>query len=104
MHGARPSHGSWWGFGGCPGLGVRGRCGLCGAAGLASGVNPKIVSERLGRHSTAFTLDTYAHVIPGMQRRAAQDLTDLVLGPTGDVTTDTARVEDDVLPPSDEES
>lgn len=34
---------------------------------LAAGVNPKIVSERLGHHSTAFTLDTYAHVIPGMR-------------------------------------
>jgi integrase len=27
---------------------------------LAAGTNPKIVSERLGRHSVAFTLDTYA--------------------------------------------
>ena len=72
---------------------------------LASGVNPKIVSERLGHHSTAFTLDTYAHVMPGMQRRAAQDLTDLVLGPAEDAATDAAPVEDDdVAPASDEES
>lgn len=72
---------------------------------LASGVNPKVVSERLGHHSTAFTLDTYAHVIPGMQRRAAQDLTDLVLGHAGDATTDTVEAEDDdVLRPPDDES
>lgn len=41
---------------------------------LADGTNPKIVSERLGHHSVAFTLDTYAHVIPGMQREAAQGM------------------------------
>lgn len=38
---------------------------------LKAGVNPKVVSERLGHHSVAFTLDTYAHVMPGMQREAA---------------------------------
>jgi len=38
---------------------------------LASGANPKIVSERLGHHSVAFTLDTYAHVMPGQQADAA---------------------------------
>nr|WP_274387546.1 tyrosine-type recombinase/integrase [Salsipaludibacter albus] len=39
---------------------------------LQAGVNPKIVSERLGHHSTAFTLDVYSHVLPGMQAKAAQ--------------------------------
>jgi integrase len=39
---------------------------------LAAGVNPKVVSERLGHSSVAFTLDTYAHVMPGMQPEAAQ--------------------------------
>ena len=29
---------------------------------LKSGVHPKIVSERLGHASVAFTLDTYSHV------------------------------------------
>jgi hypothetical protein len=37
---------------------------------LAAGVNPKVVSERLGHSS--FTLDTYAHVMPGMQPDAAE--------------------------------
>ena len=38
---------------------------------LAAGVNVKIVSERLGHASTSFTLDTYAHVMPGQQADAA---------------------------------
>jgi integrase len=47
---------------------------------LQAGANPKIVSERLGHHSVAFTLDTYAHVLPGIQAKAAEDLADLVFG------------------------
>ena len=31
---------------------------------LAAGVSSKVVSEQLGHASTAFTLDTYAHVLP----------------------------------------
>jgi integrase len=38
---------------------------------LTSNVHPKIVSERLGHSRTAITLDTYSHVIPGMQEEAA---------------------------------
>ncbi len=38
---------------------------------LAAGVPPKVVSEQLGHASTAFTLDTYAHVLPHMQDEAA---------------------------------
>lgn len=38
---------------------------------LAAGVPPKIVSEQLGHASAAFTLDTYAHVLPHMQEEAA---------------------------------
>jgi integrase len=48
---------------------------------LAAGVNPKVVSERLGHSSVAFTLDTYAHVMPGMQPDAAERFMELVLGP-----------------------
>jgi integrase len=43
-------------------------------------VNVKIVSERLGHHSVAFTLDTYAHVMPGMQAAAVRQLSDLIDG------------------------
>lgn len=41
---------------------------------LRTGANPKTVSERLGHATVAFTLDTYAHVLPDMQRDAAEAL------------------------------
>jgi integrase len=47
---------------------------------LAAGVNVKVVSERLGHASVAFTLDTYAHVMPGQQSDAAVAVAKLVLG------------------------
>ena len=34
---------------------------------LKAGVPVKVISERLGHESPAFTLKQYAHVIPGMQ-------------------------------------
>lgn len=37
---------------------------------LAAGVHPKIVQERLGHSKISTTLDTYSHVIPGMQKAA----------------------------------
>jgi integrase len=37
---------------------------------LGSGVHPKITSERLGHATVGLTLDTYSHVIPGMQEDA----------------------------------
>ncbi len=38
---------------------------------LQAGVPVKVISERLGHESPAFTLKQYAHVIPGMQAEAA---------------------------------
>ena len=38
---------------------------------MEQGVNPKIVSERLGHASVVITLDTYSHVLPGLQYEAA---------------------------------
>ena len=38
---------------------------------LASGVNVKVVSEALGHASSSFTLDTYAHLLPGMGEQVA---------------------------------
>ena len=38
---------------------------------LAAGVNAKVVSERLGHSSVGFTLDVYAHVMPGQGADAA---------------------------------
>jgi integrase len=38
---------------------------------LASGVHPKVASERLGHSKVGITLDLYSHVMPGMQEGAA---------------------------------
>lgn len=38
---------------------------------LQQGVHPKIVSERLGHSNINITLDTYSHVLPGLQQQAA---------------------------------
>jgi integrase len=38
---------------------------------IAAGVPVKVVSERLGHPSPAFTMVTYQHVLPGMQADAA---------------------------------
>jgi integrase len=42
--------------------------------------NPKVVSERLGHASITLTLDTYTHVLPHMQQRAAERLEKLMFG------------------------
>ncbi len=41
---------------------------------LSLGVHPKVVQERLGHSNISMTLDTYSHVMPGMQRAAADRL------------------------------
>jgi integrase len=46
---------------------------------LAQGVHPKVVQERLGHSTITLTLDTYSHVLEGMQREAATKL-DAILG------------------------
>jgi len=47
---------------------------------LRAGVPVKVISERLGHESPAFTLKQYAHVIPGMQAEAATLVSRLVDG------------------------
>ncbi|HEX7124883.1 MAG TPA: site-specific integrase [Thermodesulfobacteriota bacterium] len=46
----------------------------CATLLLVQGVNPKVVSERLGHASITLTLDTYSHVLPTMQQEAAERL------------------------------
>jgi integrase len=50
----------------------------CATLLLAAGENPKVVSERLGHATVAFTLDRYAHVLPGMQKQASRRLESLL--------------------------
>jgi integrase len=45
---------------------------------LKAGVPIKVVSERLGHASPAFTMATYQHVLPGMQAEAAQTFAELL--------------------------
>jgi integrase len=47
---------------------------------LAAGVHPKVVSERLGHATVAFTLDVYSHAVPAMQEEAADRVAALVFG------------------------
>ena len=45
---------------------------------LAAGVNIKLVSERLGHSSAAFTMDTYTHLMDDAQAEAAEKLAHLL--------------------------
>jgi integrase/predicted RNA-binding Zn-ribbon protein involved in translation (DUF1610 family) len=46
---------------------------------LASGINPRIVSGRLGHSTVALTLDVYSHVVPQQDRQAAEAIAALLL-------------------------
>lgn len=41
---------------------------------LAAGEHPKVLQERLGHSSIQLTLDTYTHVVEGLQERASERL------------------------------
>jgi integrase len=45
---------------------------------LKAGVPLKVVSERLGHSTPAFTMATYQHVLPGMQAEAAATFASLM--------------------------
>jgi integrase len=64
---------------------------------LKAGVPIKVVSERLGHATPAFTMTTYQHVLPGMQAEAAQtfaELLDLLPASTGFLSSSGTRVTD----------
>lgn len=52
----------------------------CATLLLLAGINVKVVSERLGHASVAITMQTYAHVLPGMQEEAAVAIGRLLRG------------------------
>lgn len=60
---------------------------------IKAGVPVKVVSERLGHRTTAFTIETYQHVLPGMQAEAAHVFETLVAlaVPPGARSTGSAR-------------
>lgn len=45
---------------------------------LAAGVHPKVVAERLGHANVSLTLNTYSHVLPGLQQDATNTLAKLL--------------------------
>jgi len=49
-------------------------------AALAAGIPAKVVSERLGHANIAITIDTYSHVLPGLDAEAAGTVARLILG------------------------
>lgn len=44
---------------------------------LQAGVSAKVVSDRFGHSSVAFTLDVYSHVVPALQEDAAERVAEL---------------------------
>jgi integrase len=46
---------------------------------LQAGVHPKVVSDRLGHSSVAFTLDVYSAFIPAMQSDAAEAIAGMLV-------------------------
>jgi integrase len=47
---------------------------------LLAGVHPTVVSERMGHANVGITLDTYSHVVKGMQEEAAVKVAELLFG------------------------
>jgi hypothetical protein len=62
-------------------------------AALAAGVPAKVVSERLGHANIAITMDTYSHVLPGLDAQAAGTVARL----QGDADQEPARPVDKPL-------
>lgn len=48
--------------------------------GLAAGVPAKVMSDRLGHATVAFTQDVYMHAIPALEADAAEQVASLILG------------------------
>ncbi len=45
---------------------------------LQQGTDIKTINTRLGHSSVAFTIDTYAHLLPGMQKAAMEKFEEAV--------------------------
>jgi integrase len=58
---------------------------------IAAGVPVKVVSERLGHAAPGFTIDTYQHVLPGMQADAARIFEQLVVPGASPETSEKTR-------------
>lgn len=43
---------------------------------IAMGIQPKVISERLGHSSIKITMDVYGYLMPGLQEQVADALND----------------------------
>ena len=59
---------------------------------IKEGIPVKVVSERLGHSNIAFTMQTYQHVLPGMQAHAAAHHRDPHRSSTGHAATPQSRL------------
>lgn len=50
----------------------------CATLLLSAGVNPKVVQERLGHSRITTTIDTYSHLLPNMQKEAAEAFSEML--------------------------
>ena len=50
----------------------------CATLALSAGVNPRIVSGRLGHSTVALNLDIYSHVLPQQDQEAADRIAALI--------------------------
>ncbi|MBT5049007.1 MAG: site-specific integrase [Rhodospirillaceae bacterium] len=52
----------------------------CATLLLAQGVHPRVVMDILGHSQISLTMDTYSHVIPELQQRAASEMDSILTG------------------------
>jgi integrase len=52
----------------------------CASLLLVQGVHPRVVMETLGHSQISLTMDTYSHVIPALQREAADRMEAVLAG------------------------
>jgi integrase len=52
----------------------------CATLLLAQGVDPRTIMQTLGHSQVSLTLNTYAHVLPSLQREAAAKMDALLKG------------------------
>lgn len=65
----------------------------CASLLLSAGTGVKVVSDRLGHGSAAFTMSTYQHVLPGLQQAAADQLRNILTAPLRVVPASDAEAE-----------
>jgi integrase len=68
---------------------------------LNAGVNPKVISQRLGHASIAITLDIYSHVLPSIDAEAADLIAKEITGWSRQRYLRSVERPDDAAPPSD---